>query len=359
MSTALRLFGRLDILVNMPASPSLCAPFSHVRLRRLATKPYEISGLMTISKSLFSILLISFPPYPSVNRLNKTPANTSMKCLQMPRWRLTNKDISSAFFDADLKGTAEKLVIGGWPANLELDETDAAFALDSYVELLSETDLSRVSGVKRDPVKIRRVLQSLARNTATECSLSRIAVDAGGADGALSENTVSSYLEALDRLMIIYDLKAWRPHIRSRARMRGAVKRHFSDPSLAASILGMDSARLLSDLQYMGFLFESQVIHDLRIYAGVAGAGIFHYRDSNGIEADAILENKDGSWAAFEIKLGIGGADQGASSLLRFRETIDIEKTGKHLAMTVITGSGFAHKRKDGVYVVPIQTLRP
>jgi len=314
---------------------------------------------MTISKSLFSILLISFPPYPSVNRLNKTPANTSMKCLQMPRWRLTNKDISSAFFDADLKGTAEKLVIGGWPANLELDETDAAFALDSYVELLSETDLSRVSGVKRDPVKIRRVLQSLARNTATECSLSRIAVDAGGADGALSENTVSSYLEALDRLMIIYDLKAWRPHIRSRARMRGAVKRHFSDPSLAASILGMDSARLLSDLQYMGFLFESQVIHDLRIYAGVAGAGIFHYRDSNGIEADAILENKDGSWAAFEIKLGIGGADQGASSLLRFRETIDIEKTGKHLAMTVITGSGFAHKRKDGVYVVPIQTLRP
>jgi predicted AAA+ superfamily ATPase len=158
--------------------------------------------------------------------------------------------------------------------------------------------------------------------------------------------------------MITYDLAAWRPHIRSRARLRGAVKRHFSDPSLAASILGLDSKGLLKDLEYMGFLFESQVVHDLRIYAGYAGARIFHYRDSNGAEADIILENKNGSWAAFEVKLGIGGADQGAASLLKLEKTIDTEKSGAPLALTVITGSGFAHKRKDGVFVVPIQTLR-
>jgi len=272
---------------------------------------------------------------------------------------LQGEEIRSENYNADLKMIAERLVIGGWPANLGIEEPDALLGLESYVELLSETDLSRVSGVKRDPAKVRRVLQSLARNTATECSLSRIAVDAGGSEGPLSENTVSDYLDAMDRLMIINDLPAWRPHIRSRARMRGAVKRHFSDPSLASSILGADSGRLLNDLEFMGLMFESQVIHDLRVYAGSFGARMFHYRDSNGIEADAILENKDGTWAAFEVKLGIGGADQGASSLLSLQDTIDKEKLGPPLALTVITGSGFAHRRKDGVYVVPIQALRP
>jgi predicted AAA+ superfamily ATPase len=272
---------------------------------------------------------------------------------------LQGKEVRSAVHDTNLQETAERLIIGGWPANLGLAEEDAVLSLESYVNLLAEVDLSRVSNVRRDPVKVRRVLQSLARNTATECSLSRIAVDSGGSDGALSENTAANYLDALNRLMIISDLPAWSPHIRSRARMRGAAKRHFADPSLAASILGMDSKGLIRDLQYMGCLFESQVIHDLKVYSAAIGAQIFHYRDSNGVEADAILEKRDGSWAAFEVKLGIGGADHGAASLLRFQETIDTEKSGIPIVLGVITGSGFVHKRKDGVFVIPIQTLGP
>jgi predicted AAA+ superfamily ATPase len=271
---------------------------------------------------------------------------------------LQGNQICSEMYEAELDKTATRLVIGGWPANLGLSEDDAAFGLENYIDLLVEVDLSRVSDVKRDPIKVRRVLLSIARNIATECPTSRIAIDAGGAGGALSENTVADYLDALNRLMITDDLPAWSPHVRSRARLRGAAKRHFCDPSLVAAILGVDSARLLKDLEFMGFLFESQVIHDLRVYSGSIGAKLLHYRDSNGVEADAIIEKKDGSWAAFEVKLGMGGADQGAASLLKLAETIDSEKSGTPLALTVITGSGFAHKRKDGVNIVPLGCMR-
>ncbi|MCL2504136.1 MAG: DUF4143 domain-containing protein [Coriobacteriia bacterium] len=269
------------------------------------------------------------------------------------------KEIGSDSYAADLFLTASRLVIGGWPGHLDLGADEAGLGLSSYLELLAEVDLSRVSQARRDPIKIRRLLQSLARNTATECAVSGIAADTGGADGSLSENTVKDYLEALSRLMVVDDLPAWSPHIRSRARLRKSAKRHFADASLAAAALGMNTQGLLHDLQYMGFLFESLVIHDLRAFAESNGAKVFHYRDSNGIEADAIWENRDGSWAAFEIKLGFGGADQAAHSLLKLRETVDADQSGKPLALIAVTGSGFAHRRSDGVYVIPIQALGP
>jgi len=121
--------------------------------------------------------------------------------------------------------------------------------------------------------------------------------------------------------------------------------------------LGLSPDRLLADLEYMGLLFESAVIHDLRVYAGALGAHLFHYRDSNGLEADVILEMPDGSWAAVEVKLGFGASDEGAKSLLAVAETIDQSKMGSPRALIVITGSGFAHRRKDGVAVVPLALL--
>jgi predicted AAA+ superfamily ATPase len=270
---------------------------------------------------------------------------------------LAGEEIRSEVCEADLPGIASRLVKGGWPGHLDLTEDEAVQSLSNYFELLTEVDLSRVSNVRRSPVKVRRVLQSIARNISTECAISTIAADAGGSDAPLAADTVRDYLDALDRLMIEDDLPGWSPIIRSRARLRSAAKRHFADPSLAASALGMDSGRLLNDLEYFGLLFESCAIHDLRIYADSLGGRLFHYRDSNGVEADAIVEMKDGSWAAFEIKLGIGGAEQGTASLLKLRDTIDLEKTGAPLALTVVTGSGFAHRRPDGVYVVPLQAL--
>ena len=272
---------------------------------------------------------------------------------------LAGREVSSQFYEADVAEITRRLVIGGWPAHLEFDEKTAALSMKNYFELLSEVDLSRVSDTRRDPVRIKRVLRSLARNLATECPVSRIAEDAGGSNTPLASETVNDYLDALNRLMIEDDLTAWSPRIRSRARLRAAAKRHFADPSLALAALGLDSNALIKDLEYLGFVFESWALHDLRIYANAIDAQPFYYRDSNGVEADVILEMRDNSWAAFEIKLGIGGADEGAASLLRLCEVVDTSYAGDPLALAVVTGSGVAHRRKDGVYVIPLACLKP
>jgi predicted AAA+ superfamily ATPase len=168
-----------------------------------------------------------------------------------------------------------------------------------------------------------------------------------------------SYIDALSRLMIVEDLPAWNVHLRSKAALRQAPKRHLVDPSLAVAALGANVDALLNDLIFMGFLFESEVLRDLRVYAQPLEAKVSHYRDSNRNETDIILQVPDGAWAAFEVKLGFGGADEGATSLLRLAETVDTEKTGRCLGLTVITGLGFAHRRLDGVNVVPLATLAP
>jgi predicted AAA+ superfamily ATPase len=270
---------------------------------------------------------------------------------------LNGKTIKSGNHENDLHLLAERMAIGGWPAHIDMTEETSLMSMQNYFELLCEVDLSRVSNIRRDPNKVRRVMRSLARNIATETSISTIAADAGSAESPLANDTVKDYLETLDRLMILDDLPGWRPQIRTRARLRSSMKRHLADTSLVVAALGLDSARIIGDLNFMGFLFEASVIHDLRIYAESCQSTLYHYRDSNGVEADAILEMRDGSWAAFEIKLGIGGAEQGAASLLKLRETIDTDKFGEPLCLGVITGAGFAHRRPDGVLVAPITAL--
>jgi len=264
----------------------------------------------------------------------------------------------SASNDKRLTDIAGHMVTGGWPGNLDLNERQFSLANSSYFQLLTASDMSRVMGGMPDTVKVRRVMASLARNIATECAATTIAKDVGGVDGPIDDVTVASYLGALDRLMIKDDLPAWNTHIRSAARLRKSPKRHFCDPSVACMALGLSADRLLADLEYMGLLFESAVIHDLRVYAGSLGAYLFHYRDSNGLEADAIIEMPDGSWAAVEVKLGFGASDEAAKSLLAVAETIDQSKMGPPRALIVITGSGFAHRRKDGVTVLPLGVLR-
>jgi predicted AAA+ superfamily ATPase len=271
---------------------------------------------------------------------------------------LAGGEASSAASDIDLPAVAAKLAVGGWPGNLGLSERHALEANRDYLELLVTQDMRRAAGARLDPGRVRRVLQSLSRNVSAECEISTIAADAGGADGPLSRNTVAEYLEALRLLMVTEDLTAWSAHIRSRARLRKSPKRHFADPSLACSALGLTPDRLLKDLGFLGLLFESQAVHDLRCYAQLSNGHLSHYRDSNGLEADAVLEQADGSWAAFEVKLGFGAVQAGASSLLAFAANIDRSKTGPPLALVVITGSGFAHRRPDGVYVVPLDRLR-
>jgi predicted AAA+ superfamily ATPase len=265
--------------------------------------------------------------------------------------------LSSSLMAPDLEKLCRRLVIGGWPGNLDLDEEYAMIANDNALELLCEVDISRVDETKRDPLKVRQLLRSLARNVSTEARYSTIRKDVWGDQSDLSADTIIDYLKALERLMMIENLTAWNTHIRSKARLRSTPKRHLADTGLACSALGLSSGKLLLDLEYLGLLFESLVIHDLRIYAEKMGAKLYHYRDSNGIEADAIIEFRSGDWGAFEIKLGAGAEDEAAESLLGFADNIDYAKVQKPLALTVITGDGFAHTREDGVKVVPFPTM--
>lgn len=251
---------------------------------------------------------------------------------------------------------AERIVVGGWPGHLDLSATPAMRAMAGYIEDTCRVDLQRLDGVRRDPRSVRRLIDSLARNIATPASLESLAADANGADGTMLPETVGSYLHALDRLMVTEDLPAWRPSLRSRARLRAAAVRHFADPSLATAALNAGPSRLLRDLGWMGFLFESLVVRDLRVYAQPLDGRLSHYRDSNGLEADAIIELPDGRWAAFEIKLGSSPAvvDAAAAGLLRLASIVDGPAP---VALAVITGTGYSLVRPDGVLQIAIGAL--
>lgn len=254
----------------------------------------------------------------------------------------------------------DAICVGGWPALQSLPVEDALTAVTGYLDEIRRTDINRVDRRRRDPTRVGRLLRALARNVATEAALTKLAADADAGDGGPARGTVYDHLAALERLMVIEDQPAWQPHLRSRARLRTTATRHFVDPSLAVAALGASPGRLLADLNYLGLLFESLVIRDLRIYGQSLNAEVLHYRDSSGLEIDAIVESRDGRWGAFEVKLGgeraIGDA---AASLRRFAERIDPARSGRPAVLGVLVGGGYAYTRDDGVAVVPITTLAP
>jgi predicted AAA+ superfamily ATPase len=259
--------------------------------------------------------------------------------------------------DFDLGTLAEKITLGGWPGLLGAGGKKGLRFMRDYITLIAELDISRVADKKRDPRRVLRLMQSLARNISTEATLTSLAKDTGGNDTRLTDETIADYIDALERLMTVEQLPAWSPHIRSADTLRKTPKRHFVDPSLAVGALGLSVDKLLSDLKYFGFLFESLVIRDLRIYAGAADGSVFHYRDSRGMEVDAVVEYPDGKWAAFEVKMGFNAQDEAAANLLAFAAKVDQKKMGPPAALTVICANGFACRRKDGVNVAPLATL--
>jgi predicted AAA+ superfamily ATPase len=265
--------------------------------------------------------------------------------------------------DFSLETLAERLTLGGWPSLIGAEGREGLRFMQDYVALIAEVDISRVADKKRDPQKVMRLLQSLARNISTEASISSIAKDSfggqdtGGGGVRVTDETIGEYLDALERLMSVEQLPAWSPHIRSADTLRKAPKHHFVDPSLAIGALGLSTKKLLADLNYFGFLFESLVIRDLRIYAEAHDGKVSHYRDSRNLEVDAIVEYPDNTWAAFEVKMGFNAQDEAAANLLSFANKIDQKKMGAPAALTVITANGFACRRKDGVNVTPLAAL--
>lgn len=249
---------------------------------------------------------------------------------------------------------AERIVVGGWPARYAASPDEAMQSNRDYLRQVREVEVSQVAGGRRDPQRVQRLLQSLGRNVATDVQRKVLAKESG-----LSGPTVDSYLDVLARLMVIEDQDAWSPSMKSGARLRRSPKRHFVDPSLAvATSETAGTASLLKELSHMGHLFESLVVRDLRVLAQPLGGSIYHYRDSKDLEVDAVVQ-LDGTWAAFEIKLNPSQIDQGATALSRMRQKINTEAWGEPACLGVITATGYAYEREDGVMVIPVGTLAP
>jgi predicted AAA+ superfamily ATPase len=257
-----------------------------------------------------------------------------------------------------LRDLIEEVLMGGWPGLRHLPVSDAAQAVRDYLEQIRRTDIVAVDGVRRDPSRVEAVLRSLARNVATQATLTTIAADASGTDRRIADDTVGSYLEALARLMVVEDQPAWNVHMRSSHQLRRTPTRHFVDPSIAAAALRATPKSLLADLNYFGLLFESLVVRDLRVYTQALDGAVFHYRDQTGLEVDAIVETPD-RWAAFEVKLGPARADEAAANLAKFAKRVDISRRGEPSLLAVIVGSGYGYIRPDGVHVIPVGALAP
>ena len=258
----------------------------------------------------------------------------------------------------DLEFIIERMIIGGFPALLNRNVTQATDLNRAYVELLAEVDMSRVSDVKRDPVKVRSMLRSIARNTATLVDISTLESDIREKEtSGISRPTVYDYLDALNRLMVVEDQPAWSTHIRSSSALRKAPKRHFTDVSLAVAALGADENSLINDLKFTGFLFESLVTHELRVYAQANDAKVYHYRDSSGLEVDCIVQKYNGDWCAFEIKLGTGQFDEAAANLSKLVSILDSKKTKPPRSLNIITGTGISYTRNDGINVISLGSL--
>lgn len=252
---------------------------------------------------------------------------------------------------------AQRLCIGGWPGLAGAGIDDALLLNQGYVDQIVEVDMTRLIGSRRNPAKLRRLLAAYARNVGTQRSVSKLAAETAGNAGALDRETVDNYIDELHRLHIIEDLPAWNTHLRSSHALTQGAKRFFTDPSLATAILGATPDRLLKDLEYMGFLFENLAIHHLRVLAQPLGGQISHARLHNNSEVDAIIELRDGTWAAVEVKLGHRWVDAAAASLLEFTAYVDTRKSGEPAALIVIVPEGPAYRRPDGVWVVPLSTL--
>ena len=252
----------------------------------------------------------------------------------------------------------KRIVVGGWPELVHADEEFARNWLDDYLRQVIEVDIPEM-GHRRNPSNLARLLESLGRGVGQAVKLSELAKDVGGESGPIAHETLAGYLDALDRLKLTENSPAWRPHMRSRTRLRTAPVRYFVDPSLATAALNIGTTELRADPPATGFHFEALVVRDVRIYSQLQRGQVDSWRDANGSEVDAIVTARDNKWAAFEIKLNPRDVDAAAASLLRFAANVDTSRHKEPACLVVITSTGAGGRREDGVHVIPIGTLGP
>lgn len=254
-----------------------------------------------------------------------------------------------------LSGIADLLCRGGWPQAVGRTTGEAMRIAAAYIDGVCESDVSRTDGVRRDPVKVRALLSSLARNESTLAGAKSIGRDIGG---DVSKNSISRYMDALRRINIVDDIPAWHPALRSPVKLRQGAKRHLADPSLAVALIGASPESLSADPKTLGLLFESLVLHDLKVYAAVNDASVSHYHDGDDLEVDAIVHRRDGSWVAVEVKLGSPQVSEASENLNRLERKMVEHGEKPPAAKCVIIGYGMpAHTTPDGIIVAPIDTL--
>lgn len=265
-----------------------------------------------------------------------------------------------AFSDLTIEQIAFAIVRGGWPASVEDTKKSALRRAVDYVEAVINADVSRVDNIEKNPVRVRALLRSLARNISTIATIKTIHDDIAmsDTDESISEKTISQYLNALNRIFVTENLPAWNPALRSKTAIRTSPKRQFVDPSIATAIMRLTPERLLDDFNYFGFLFESLCDRDLRIYTEAIDGEVFHYRDSSGLESDAVIALNDGRWAAVEIKLGSKEIEDAAKHLIELKNKVNTQKMMEPSFLMILTGTEIAYRRDDGVLVVPLGCLR-
>lgn len=264
--------------------------------------------------------------------------------------------------EVDLQRLVRLIIRGGWPAGLKRKAAHAHLLPAEYLRAVLEDDVYRIDGIQRDPAKMRLLLRSLARNVATTATISKLRKDIVTEAGEdIDDKTIAAYLNVFQRLFLLENQPPFSTNIRSSARIKQAEKRHFTDPSLACSLLRVNERMLLNDLNTLGFLFESLCVRDLQIYADAIGAQVYHYQDYKDREIDAVIQREDGQWCAIEIKLGAKQIDDAAAGLIKLRNSIAAEKEGKPpVVLAVICAmSNAAYQREDGVFVLPLTALRP
>lgn len=260
----------------------------------------------------------------------------------------------------DLNRLAFVCCRGGWPQTLEMRDEIALDQAYDYLEAVVNNDINRADGVRKDSEKVRRLMRSYARNQGTQTPNTVLAEDIKYNDGtSIGEETVASYVSALKKIFVVEDVPAWNPNLRSKTAIRTTDTRYYVDPSIAAAALGAGPNDLIQDLNSFGFILETLCIRDLRVYADTLNGNVYHYRDKDGLECDAVIHLRNGSYGLVEIKLGGDKLiNEGAETLKQLYTKIDTTKMKSPSFMMVLTGVGdYAYRRQDGVYVVPISTL--
>ena len=274
---------------------------------------------------------------------------------------LFNKKDISTVDNHSIDEIAFLICRGGWPAALNHSKKVALKQAFDYYDAVVNDDISRVDRVKRDSERTKRILKSYARNVATQASLETIRSDIISNDvETFDKEALYGYLNALKRIFVIEDSPAWNPNLRSKTAIRTSDTRYFVDPSIAVAALGLGPTDLVNNLELMGLIFENLCVRDLRIYADALDGSVYHYRDKTGLECDAVIHLRNGSYGLVEVKLGGDQSiNEGAESLLKLTSKIDTEKMKKPAFLMVLCGvAPFAYKREDGVFVVPITCLK-